>query len=317
MAIPTLASADPAVLFTGGQFVTLTGTNFRGPYTPPNTNGPLPTPPPTMSITFDGVPATKLAWVSATEVSCTATNHDPGAVSIVLKNLDVNGAPIAGEVVTASGIATYARADLAIEDDFLRLSRALLRLLKQQTIANTVMTTEVDYTDNAGAMTFDFVNVAELPCVVLGAPTTKQNSFYDLDLVPERSTGSDTFEQRRFMRTVDVTWKLTVLDQYQARTQNLLALVQKFFTINNWLYLDRDPSDLSLGQVRYEMQCGEFGSVGTPNNNNIRMFSGDVTVRGFTFEDVAGFPGSMVSRRGGTAETIEFVIGSETNTVPG
>ena len=310
MAIPTLSACTPSAVFTGGQLVTLTGTNFRGPY-PVATSGPVPAPPPTLEILFGGVPATKVGWLSATSVTCIAPNHNAGAASITVRNLDVDGDPISGEAVTVAGLVAYARADLSIESDFTRLTRALLLLLGQQTIANVVQTTETDYTDNPSAAEFNFVNTAKVPCVVLMAPTTKENQFYDRELIPERSTGSNTFEQRRFMRTVDVTWKILALDDHQVRIQNLLALVQQFFTINNWLYLDRDPNDLSLGQVRYEMECGEFGSVGVPNNSNIRGFAGDVVVRGFTYEDVAGFPGSMLSRTGGTADTIQLSLFGE------
>ena len=314
MAVPTVTACAPATVFTGGQLVVLTGTGFRGPYPLP-ASGPVPTPPPTMDIRFDGVPATKVSWLSATRVSCIAPNHDPGAVDVSVQNLDADGDPISGELVVASGLVTYARADLSFESDFTRLTRALLRLLKQQTIENVVQTIETDYTDDATALQFNFVNVSKLPCVVLMAPTTKIDSFYDLDLIPERATGYATFEQRRLMRTVDVTWKILVIDDHQVRIQNLLALVQQFFTLNNWLYLDRDPADLSLGQVRYEMQCGEFGSIGTPNTNNLRAFNGDVTVRGFTYEDVAGAPGTMLSRQGGTADTISFGIAGESRSV--
>ncbi len=311
MAVPTLTACAPSSVFTGGQLVTLTGTNFRGPYALP-ASGPVPVPPPTMEIRFGGALASNVAWVSSTSVMCQAPNHDPGAVTISLQNLDATGAPISGEAVIVSGLATYARADLTTESDFTRLTRALLLLLTQQTIENVVQTVETDYTDNAGAIEFNFVNTAKLPCVVLSAPTTKTDAFYDLDLIPERSTGSTTYEQRRLMRTVDVTWKVLVIDDHQVRIQNLLALVQQFFTLNNWLYLDRDPSDLSLGQVRYEMQCGEFGSTGIPNNHNLRAFAGDVTIRGFTYEDVAGAPGTMLRRKGGTADTIEFGVAGDT-----
>ncbi len=309
MAIPTITSASPNTLYTGGQIVTINGTNFRGPYAVPST-GVVPTPPPTVSVLFDGVAADKVVWISATKITCLAPNHDPGVCSVTIKNLDSSGVPIAGETVTAASLVSFARADLSIKTDFSRLSENLLLLLRQQIIANVVMTTETDYTSDASAATFNFVAVAELPCVVVHAPTTKLNSFYDLDLIPEKATDTG-YEQRRFMRTVDVSWKILVLDDHQGRTQNLLALVQQFFTINNWLYLDRDPSNLSLGKVQYEMQCGEFGSIGDPNNNNVRGFSGDVTVRGFGFEDVAGFPGTMISRQGGTADSITYSLGNE------
>lgn len=305
MAVPTLTACAPSTVFTGGQLVTLTGTNFRGPYPLP-ASGPVPTPPPTVAITFDGVLASGVAWISATELTCFAPNHDPGSAVIQIQNLDSSGNPISGEAVSASGLVTYKRADLTVESDFTRLTRTLLLLMRQQIIDNVVQTVESDYTSDADRAQFNFVETATLPCVVLFAPTTKENLFYDWELTPERQTSDTTYEERRFMKTVDVTWKIVLLDDHQTRMQNLVALVQNFFTINNWLYMDRDPSNLPLGKVRYEMEADDFGSTGTPNNSNVRAFSGSVTVRGFTYEDVAGMPGTMLSRRGGTVEGIEL-----------
>lgn len=314
MAIPTLSAISPSTIYTGGQQVTLTGTNFRGPYAVVAT-GPVPTPPPTVEVFFDGVPATRAFWVSSTEVRCTAPNHNKGSVSVTLNNLDSTGNPIAGETVTVADFVVYARADLSIESDFTRVSRALLLLLKQQVIDNVVMSVETDFTDTPGATSFDLVASASTPCVVLFPPTTKLNLFYDMDLTPARSTGSNTFEERRFMRTVDISWRINLVDDHETRVENLTALLQQFFTINTWLYLDRDPSNLGLGKVRYEMQVGEFGSSGAPNNSNLRTVSSTVTVRGFTYEDVAGFVGSMVERTGGTATDVEFNLNGETRTV--
>ncbi len=302
MAIPTVSACAPSTIFTGGQFVTLTGTNFRLAYPAPIVGGVLPVPPPTVSVTFDGVEAERVCVFSATELTCIAPPHDPGAVTIVVRNLDVAGAPISGEVATALAGVTYARADLSIESDFTRLTRALAKVLKRQIIDNVVITTDTDFSERAGETSFEVVDVGSLPCIVIGVPTTKQDAFYDLDLTPQVNRG-EVFDERRYMRTVDVTWKISGYDDKAIRSLNLLALTQQVFSINNWLYLDVDPADLSKGQVRYEMLAGDFGATGNANNSNVRSFAGEVTIKGFTFEDVAGFPGSMIASTGGTVTT--------------
>jgi hypothetical protein len=302
MAIPTLASCAPATVFTAGQFVTLTGTNFRLAYPAPDVAGILPVPPPTVAVSFGGVAAERVCVFSATELTCIAPPHDPGAVAVTVQNLDVNGAPIAGEVVTLAAAATYARADLSIESDFTRITRALAKMLKQQIIDNVVITTDTDFSERAGETSFEVVDVGSLPCIVIGIPTTKINMFYDLDLTPEVVRGA-VFDQRRYMRTVDITWKISGYDDKTIRASNLLALTQQVFSINDWLFVDIDPSDLSKGKVQYEMEAGDFGATGSASNSNVRSFAGEVTIKGFTFEDVAGFPGSMIGLTGGTITT--------------
>jgi len=307
--VPTFTSCAPATIFTGGQFVTITGSNFRTAYPLPDLDGPIPTPPPTVSVQFDGVEAERVAVFSATELTCIAPPHDPGTATIVIRNLDEDGNPISGQIVTAAAGVTYARADLSVEDDFTRVTRALAQLLKRQTIENVVITKDTDFSERAGEVDFNVVDVANLPALVIGLPTTKEDLFYDLDLTPEIVRG-DVYDQRRYMRTVDITWKVSGFDDKSIRASNLLALVQKVFNINDWLYVDVDPTDASKGQVRYEMDAGDFGFAGAPGNSNVRMFAGEVMIRGFTFEDVASFPGSMIGSTG-VVFTINDTVTSE------
>lgn len=71
----------------GGTAVVLTGDGFR----------------PGAAVTFDGVPASDVQVRSATELSATTPDHDPGAVDVVVTNADRQAATLAGGFLYAPG----------------------------------------------------------------------------------------------------------------------------------------------------------------------------------------------------------------------
>lgn len=306
MAVPTLASCSPTVIYTGGQLVTLTGTGFRVPPFPGPSTAPLPAPLPSVSVTIGGVAATDVAVYSSTSLSCVAAPHDESAVSIVVQNLDAAGVAISGETVTAAGLLTYKRAALTDEADFTRLTRALLRELKRQTIDNVVLTVATDYDSTPGGSSFNIAEFASLPALIVNGPISiDDDRLYDDELRPVRATGATTWERRRTFKTVDVSYRIFGLDDKMVRAHNLLTLVLQFFHLNTTLTLDRDPADLSKGRVAYELTTsGDFSFTTQPNASDLRSFSGTVIVRGFQIEDVAGFPSQMVRERGTQADDI-------------
>lgn len=309
MAVPTLSACAPNLIFTGGQLVTLTGTNFRLPYPlPSDVNGPYPTPPPTVAVTVNGTPTVDVRVLSDTQLTCIVGANDEASaasVTIALQNLDVNGNPIGGELVSATGLLDFSRPDLTLEADFTRATRALLKLIKQQVIPNVIMTVETDYSSTPGVTVFDVPEIASLPAVVLSGPKSKWNPIYEYDKTPEQAVGSTGFNRRRMIRTVDLTWQVTVYDDHELRILNLFALMEQFVVSNVWLYVQRDPSDSSLGTVRYELEEAEEWQITTaPNTSNVKSFSGQLLIRGFQYEDIIGFPNQMVRETGQTADTI-------------
>ena len=302
MAVPTLTACSPATVFTGGQLVTLTGTGFQVAYPAPNTNGPTPDPLPTVAITFNSKAAKKVRVLSSVSLTCIAPPGSEGAASVNLKNLDTLGAPIAGEAVTSVVVATYARADLSVQDDLERVVREFLQLLKREVIPNVTQTVSADYTDSAGKLEFDITDIASLPCVSVTGPMLKRNKFYgEASEIEQRGT---SFVQRRYLRTSDLVFKVSGYDNLTARLLRLQSLLTKVLELNTFFEVPRDASDPSKGSVFYELDADDFGWSTSPNNSDVRGFSGEVTVRGFTFEDVAGFADSQVATKGDQAGTI-------------
>lgn len=310
MAVPTITGVSPTTVYAGGQMVTLTGTNFRTAYAVPNTfQGPLPVPPPTMSVAIAGKPATRVVVLSNTELTCFVPPGKPGktnspnpAVAIVVHNLDSAGDPIGGETATLLAALTYARVDLTVEDDFTRLVRSLINLLKEQVIENVTKQCSVDYSDRADASEFVITQVQTLPALVVTGPAVKEDNFYDLDRRAEVQVVGG-YQTRLTWLTVDLVFKIYGYDDSEARGLGLFALLNKVISFNSFLTMDRDPDDLSKGTVEYEMdwQASQFSDQA--NTSDVRSFSVDLIVRGFQFEDVAGFR-NRVFEQGGTFEDL-------------
>ncbi len=303
MAVPTITSISPTVIFSGGQLITITGTNFRTAYPPGSSTGPLPPPLPTVSVTVGGRAAQRVSVKSVTQVVCWVRPLDPAtAVVVTLKNLDTAGAPIGGETATASNLLGVRRADLALEANLTRLERALMMELKRQVIANVLKTVAVDF-DGTPTGAFDSVDVATLPALAIQGPQIVDDYFYTGDPVT-MVTGTE-FTRRATAKTINLTYRFVAMDNKQVRNMNVMALMLQFLQNNKFLELQRDEADSTKGTVEYEMeQVGEFTTFTGTSNADIRGFSGSLVIRGFQLEDAAGFVEQTVAERGHTVDTV-------------
>jgi hypothetical protein len=306
MAVPTITSISPAVVFTGGQMVTITGTNFRTAYPPPSpsSTGVLPTPPPSMTVTIAGRAAKRVRVLSSTGLTCILNPLDPSAaVSVTLQNLDSAGVAIAGETVTRTNLLQARRADLAIEADLTRLERTLMLELSRQVIANVLKTAAVDYDGTPGGV-FDIPDVSKLPALAIQGPHIVDNRPYDLDVGLVTDDGTN-FVQRRIFKTINLTYRFVAMDNKQVRNMNLLTLMLQFLQNNPFLEVLRDDADPSKGYLQFELaQVGEFTTFTGSSSADIRGFSGSLVIRGFQVEDVAGFVDQTVAERGRTVDTV-------------
>lgn len=225
--------------------------------------------------------------VSGTQVATRA--YGEGIVDITVRNLDDNGDPIGGETVTVTAAYAYERVQLATETDFTRLVRELIRQVRLQVITNASTTTHVDFDSDVGDL-LDKADLAGLPGIALIGPDTTENRFYSLN-------GPQVFPQpngevhiRREPHTVDLEFTVVGISDLKFELMNLHAQWNKFVDHNPFIFLDRDPSDPSAGQVKYEMEFIEGVTTGTrPNASNLRTFAGALVIRGFDHEDQAGF----------------------------
>lgn len=300
-----ITAVSPGTIFTGGMLVTITGSGFQIPFPLPVVNGVLPDAPPTVQVLFDGLAGDDPQVYTTGQLTVIAPAHDPGAVSVTVQNLDVDGNPVSGQVATLSSAVTYARADLSVLADFTRVNQAVIRLLKQQVIENVSMETSVDFSDQQG-QPLKIVAVADLPAVTLSPPATKiRYGEYAEDADSNEENIGINFNRRSTFRTVDITWQVKVYDNNKARWLNLIALVHQVLKGNVFLNIDRDPNDPSKGQVEYEFYpTGELNGDDSPNSSDLLVGKGSVTLYGFWFEDIAGFPEQAVVEKGRQADDV-------------
>lgn len=303
MAVPTITNVSPSTVFTAGNsLVEIRGTGFREWVVPPPSgylSGPYVSP---VEVLFGGVAGYNVGVVSSERLfvrippcplPVVKPEYGQGAVDIVLRNLNANGVPIAGELVTLPNGLLYQRAQLAIETDFARVTRALVRLMRQQIIVNVSPMQHSDFDLNTADL-LNIVDVPTLPALVIFGPTIVENRLFSISgRVYQRE---DDLEQDRFdaPETDDLIYSFVGITDQKLEALNLQSLVRTFFKNNKWLYLDRDPANLAAGKNYYDLVLDTTVGIGfnvpPDQKSNLRSFSGSFIVRGFDHEAVAGFP---------------------------
>lgn len=309
MPAPTITSLTPPTGPTGGRtLVEVLGSGFRLPQPPPP-SGPTPPPKPTVQILVAGREATEVRVRASDRLTFISPIGDAGTADVVVRNLDDDGSPIAGEEGALAGAFTYRLPALAAESDLARLVRTLLRELKRQVLPNVSLTVQTDF----DAQTGDELHIAELaslPALVLVGPELREDRFYSLNQLPEVAGGAGTVLRRRVPYTVDLTFTIVGASDHTIELLNLMAATELFFHKNKFLEMARSAVNPLSGRVRYEMDFapdGDLRVTSQPNESNVRSFSGSFAIRGFDLEDLTGVPDDAVTEQ--TAPASEIVIG--------
>lgn len=303
MPVPTITSVSPSKVFTGGRsLVEIRGTGFRTWTIPPPTGRPSGPYLPPVEVLFGGAPGYQVGVVSSERLfvrvpKCPLPVVKPaygeGSVNVVVMNLADSGVPLAGEVATFVNGLTYQRVQLGIESPVARVTRQLVRDMRQQIIANVATVQSSDFDLNTSDL-LNIVDVATLPSLVIFGPSMVENRLFSVSgRVYSREVG---LENDRFNApdTDDLIYSFVGVTEQKIEAINLEVLVRQFFRHNRWLTLDRDPANPYAGQLYYDLLLDETQGVGfnvTPDQkSNLRSFSGTFIVRGFDHEALAGFP---------------------------
>lgn len=316
MPVPTLDSITPTVGPTSGSvLVELVGTNFRLPDTPDAT-GPVPTPSySTIQVEFGGTVAPYAAAYSETLAVAELPQLDPGAaLDVVLRNLDNDGDPIAGEAVTLPAAFTPQRPDLSLISHPEHVTRQLTLMLRRNVIEEVVHTWHTDWTDSADD-SLRVTRIARTPALILNGP---RGSFGDrLERGRERTRTRDgsLVKIARPMLGIDLEFDLGAVTDHTGEALRLYNLVAGCFHRNPWVVCKADPNDESSAEVRYEIDViTPFSSATRPSGSNVRDFAGAIRVRGVPIGNIPGVADDLVTRRAyvlPTAPTIGIQSGLE------
>lgn len=246
-----------------------------------------------MRVTVAGRPAPVVLVVSSTELRVKLPPGPAGVAALRVDNIDPAGQSLAGETVTVAAAITYARRDLSVaaaEPILARATRALIRLVKEQVLAETVNTTSTDF-DASTADNLNIVELAKLPAVILNGPQLAENRFYTSNVV--RRTAPDAAGVQVELGpvyTADMRFNLVGASDSENELLRLQQELVSLFQRVIWLDVPRDFADLSKGYDRFELDFapdGDFQTASAPNVSNVRQFTGTVIIRGVELSDVA------------------------------
>ena len=311
MAVPIIVSVLPATGPAGGRtLVEIKANNLRLPDPQPET-GPSQPRLPTVRVLFGTEEATEVKVYSQGRLTCLSPPLSPllsptqaereagqlpgsGRTDVTVTNLDNAGDPIAGETVTRTDGYRYLRPDLTEESDLTRLIRTLIRRMSNEVVRNVVLTQHTDY-DESVSDTLNRIEIAEMPGLVLLGPELPENRFFSINERPVDEDGSGGAVIRRVPYTVDVEFEFVGVAEKKTTLLNMSSALINFFHRNKHLPMVRDPDNLALGSVRYEMELTEEPKTRAGvNNSNVRSFSGSMVIRGFDIEGLAGITNDRV-----------------------
>lgn len=254
-----------------------------------------------MQVLFGGVaggdvrvisPERLLVLVPPSPLPITRPLYGIGPVSVLARNLTAAGIPIAGETAVLTNGFTYERVQLADESNYTRITRQLIRVFRQQVIANVSSGEHADY-DMDAADILSIVDVPDVPALVFFGPQTRENfAFSEAGSYYGQQQGYEA-DRFRGAETDDLIYSFVGITDQKQEALGLQSLVRQFFKNNKWLFLDRDPNQPDKGQVHFDLVLDTSGIGFNPpsdQKSSLRSFSGTFLVRGFNHEALPGFP---------------------------
>lgn len=242
-----------------------------------------------VSVAFGGAAAEVIGvndvdgWVDLRTPRC--PTQEPGAVDVVIRNLDDDGEPVAGEVATLVGGFVYERADSVLEGNLGRLARELLRRIKQQLLAATGLDVSVDYDEDADDGV-RMVHLAEVPSITLSGPrmpVNRQLQRRERRYIVVEGTGGAELVRLAPAKTVDLVWTMTIATRSKAQLFNLVEACGAWLNVNPRLSMLADETDPS-STVRWPLEHGEF-RMSPKGPDDLRAATLEITVRGFNLHE--------------------------------
>jgi hypothetical protein len=288
MATPTLTSVTPSYGHPGGkELITIEGTNFDLPPSPPATGYVGGDWDETVEVEINGEPCTDVKVWSATKLTCltpafkglsSSLSADPGLdVDVLIRNI---GPP--AEEDTFTDEFTYKRTDLTRSDGPLRhVLRTLIETMRRQIIDNVVTSTAIDYDSSTGD-SLDIVEIAEIPSIALFGPSVSEDFFRR---TPERSSTQDVpnleYEKKREPRVCILSFDATIVADSMMQGAHLVEEFVRFFNRNQTLTVDQDSTDPSAGTVDFDtyLTSGPARS-GTANADGTYSFTSTFEIHG-------------------------------------
>lgn len=294
MATPTIATISPDKGHSGGQtLVRITGTGFQiTPAGAAHPTGKLPTPPPSMRVLFDGVPARHVRVFSDTELYCQTPRHTAdgwsfvaqngttrpapssqpksipqgftvvqtefGTVDVTVQNIDPSGVLIPSEEATATRAFTFKRPRLDEFGSLLTVIEAFEEVLRNDVLPNVSFNPSVDYDKESGMM-LGFIGLAERPGIALTEVTILPSEDSRKEKIEVDGENGLVIVRRPPIKK-DIVLTVTMVADRLNELTSLIELVEHHFATNEGVTVPRDPNDPSKGTITYPYLTDPSGS---------------------------------------------------------
>lgn len=304
MATPTIELVRPGRGWSGGNtLVEITGRNFQVPEQGERrASAPVPAPPATMAVLFDGKAATAVQVVSPTLLRCLTPRHPPtrvdargeqisvGLVDVVLHNLDADGVLIFGEEVTATDAFEFCRPELGTVETagiWLRVFQAVVEHFRDLLLENVAALPSVDYDADTGDFR-GFVQLATLPGIALTSVRWPGSNEAEREVVTEISEGRFIVQKPAIVR--DLSFKLVVVSNVVGELLNLCEALSHVLATCSTIEVENDagaPDPI----VSFQMQAaGDLSVNERLGSTDVLTAEVEVTVLRITSQDVPGAP---------------------------
>ncbi|MGO9713728.1 MAG: hypothetical protein ACLQBL_33045 [Polyangiaceae bacterium] len=212
----------------------------------------------------------------------------PGPTTLALTSLQPDGSP--GESVSAP--FRFLRAPIGRESDLTRVVRALLRLLKDQILANTSTPVSLDYRETTSTT----IPVAKVPSLTVLGPDVRENRLYTSSELVERAVTTAQgieIETLRPPTAVDLRFALEAVTNSTAEHLELFTALVSFFHRNPYLAVPRDAAAPEGDTVRFVLAAdgearaavvhGEDGRGGRTDDRHALEWG--LVIRGFPVDE--------------------------------
>lgn len=296
MAAPTITTIVPAYGHPGGkELVTVEGTGFALPASPPASGYVGGDSAATMQVEVGGRLATDVRVFSATLLTFLSPAYrgnpsllssSPGLlVDVVVRNI---GPPV--EETTYEDAFAYRRTDLTRTDGPIKhVVRTIIRELRRQVIDYTVTGTVVDF-DGSPDDSLDIVELAQIPALALFGPTITEDKYRrSSEIQSSQNLVSYSYTKTRIPRTCTLGFTATLTARGAGEIQHLIQELMDFFVRNPRLTVQSDPDDDDSDEIELDLFLTDGPSrTGTANDSSVYSATATFEVKGLDIDADSG-----------------------------
>jgi hypothetical protein len=220
-----------------------------------------------------------------------------GRVDVTVQNINEDGDVIPGETVTEAKAFAPVRPNLSSRGHMQVVLETLIQWLRREIVANVSNTTALDWDEENGTVELAFQ--AHFPALLLtGLDWPKNRELMEqgqpADQIDDpEAAGNVVIRRQPVIR--DLVGTLVGVTDVADELVTFAEATSQFFEKNKYLDVPRDPDDLSLGTLHYQLKNTDELTITPRPADDVSWFSCDFRVLGVRSEFMPGLPQETVA----------------------